>query len=64
MKKLSQREYELLSLYAAGLKINEIAQKRFITVDTFKFHRKKLFEKIEVDTIAEAINYAKINKLL
>lgn len=63
-KKLSQREYEILSLYAGGLKINEIAQKLFITADTVKFHRKKLFEKIEVDTIAEALNYAKINKLL
>lgn len=63
-KKLSQREYEILSLYAGGLKINEIAQKLFITADTVKFHRKKLFEKIEVDNIAEALNYAKINKLL
>lgn len=63
-KKLSQREYEILSLYASGLKINEIAQKLFITADTVKFHRKKLFEKIEVDNIAEALNYAKINKLL
>jgi DNA-binding CsgD family transcriptional regulator len=63
-KKLSQREYEILSLYASGLKINEIAQKLFITADTVKFHRKKLFEKIEVSNIAEALNYAKINKLL
>nr|WP_317126284.1 helix-turn-helix transcriptional regulator [Chryseobacterium sp. 3008163] len=63
-KKLSPREYEILSLYAGGLKINEIAQKLFITADTVKFHRKKLFEKIEVDNIAEALNYAKINKLL
>lgn len=63
-KKLSQREYEILSLYAGGHKINEIAKKLFITADTVKFHRKKLFEKIDVDNIAEALNYAKINKLL
>lgn len=63
-KKLSQREYEILSHYAGGLKINEIAQKLFITADTVKFHRKKLFEKIDVDNIAEALNYAKVNKLL
>ncbi|PIF44725.1 regulatory LuxR family protein [Chryseobacterium sp. 52] len=62
--KLSQREYEILSLYASGLTINEIAEKLFISADTVKFHRKKLFEKIGVNNIAEALGYAKTNKLL
>jgi DNA-binding CsgD family transcriptional regulator len=62
--KLSQREYEILSLYASGLTINEIAVKLFITADTVKFHRKKLFEKIGANNIAEALAYAKANKLL
>jgi DNA-binding CsgD family transcriptional regulator len=63
-KKLSQREYEILSLSASGLKINEIADKIFVTSDTVKFHRKKMFEKMEVNNIAEALAYAKNNKLL
>jgi len=63
-KKLSQREYEILSLSASGLKINEIADKIFVTADTVKFHRKKMFEKIGVSNIAEALAYAKNNKLL
>ncbi|WP_326985116.1 helix-turn-helix transcriptional regulator [Chryseobacterium sp. MYb264] len=63
-KKLSQREYEILSLSASGLKITEIADKIFVTSDTVKFHRKKLFEKIGVNNIAEALAYAKNNKLL
>ncbi|PWN66627.1 response regulator transcription factor [Chryseobacterium oncorhynchi] len=62
--KLSSREYEILSLYASGLTINEIGAKLFITADTVKFHRKKLFEKIGVNNIAEALSYAKTNKLL
>ncbi|NML71551.1 helix-turn-helix transcriptional regulator [Chryseobacterium sp. RP-3-3] len=62
--KLSQREYEILSLYASGLTINEIGDKLFISADTVKFHRKKLFEKIGVNNIAEALAYAKTNKLL
>lgn len=62
--KLSQREYEILSLYASGLTINEIGEKLFISADTVKFHRKKLFEKIGVNNIAEALSYAKTNKLL
>lgn len=62
--KLSSREYEILSLYTSGLTISEIADKLFITADTVKFHRKKLFEKIGVSNIAEALSYAKTNKLL
>jgi len=63
-KKLSKREHEILSLSASGLKITEIADKIFVTSDTVKFHRKKLFEKIGVHNIAEALAYAKNNKLL
>lgn len=63
-KKLSQREHEILSLSASGLKITEIADKIFVTADTVKFHRKKMFEKIGVNNIAEALAYAKNNKLL
>ncbi|KMQ60215.1 LuxR family transcriptional regulator [Chryseobacterium angstadtii] len=62
--KLSQREYEILSLYASGLTINEISDKIFISADTVKFHRKKLFDKIGVNNIAEALAFAKTNKLL
>lgn len=62
--KLSEREYEILSLYAGGLTINEIAGNLFISADTVKFHRKKLFEKIGVNNIGEALAYSKTNKLL
>lgn len=62
--KLSQREHEILRLYASGLTINEIGEKLFISADTVKFHRKKLFDKIGVNNIAEALSYAKTNKLL
>ncbi|WP_223607149.1 response regulator transcription factor [Chryseobacterium sp. OSA05B] len=62
--KLSQREHEILSLYASGLTINEIGEKLFISADTVKFHRKKLFDKIGVNNIAEALSYAQTNKLL
>ncbi|MCW3161640.1 response regulator transcription factor [Chryseobacterium oryctis] len=63
-KKLSQRELEIISLYASGLTINEIASKIFVSADTVKFHRRKLFEKIGVNNITEALAYAKNNKLL
>lgn len=62
--KLSDRETEILRLYAGGLSITEIAEKIFVSPDTVKFHRRKLFEKIGVQNITEALSYATNNKLL
>lgn len=62
--KLSDRETEILRLYARGLTITEIAEKIFVSADTVKFHRRKLFEKICVQNITEALSYATNNKLL
>lgn len=62
--KLSDREAEILRLYAQGLTINEIADKIFVSPDTVKFHRRKLFEKIGVQNITEALSFATNNKLL
>lgn len=62
--KLSDREIEILRLYARGLTITEIAEQIFVSADTVKFHRRKLFEKIGVQNIKEALAYATNNKLL
>ena len=62
--KLSDRETEILVLYARGLTINEIANRIFISPDTVKFHRRRLFKKMNVDSITEALSYATNNKLL
>ena len=61
---LTEREKEILQFAIRGYAINEISEKLFISPDTVKFHRKKLFEKLEVANIYEAITYATINKLL
>lgn len=62
--KLSDREIEILRFYARGLTITEISEQIFISADTVKFHRRKLFEKIGVQNITEALAYATNNKLL
>jgi DNA-binding CsgD family transcriptional regulator len=62
--KLTDREKEILQYSIRGYTIKEIADKIFISPDTVKFHRKKLFEKLEVANISEAITYATNNKLL
>lgn len=61
---LTERELEVLRLHAMGLTINDIAGKLFLSIDTVKFHRRKLFEKIEVQNITDALSYAVNNKLI
>ena len=62
--KLTEREKEILQYSIRGYAIKEIADKLFISPDTVKFHRKKLFERLEVTNISEAISFATNNKLL
>lgn len=61
---LSKREKEILQLSTRGLTINEIADAIFVSPDTVKFHRRKLFDKLEVTNISEAIIFATNNMLI
>lgn len=61
---LTSREKEVLRFSTRGYTINEIAETIFVSPDTVKFHRRKLFEKLEVVNISEAIAYATNNKLI
>ena len=40
---------------AQGYTTEEIADRLFRSVDTMKYHRKKLFRKLGVETISEAL---------
>ncbi len=62
--KLTNREKEVLQLSTRGYTINEIATAIFVSPDTVKFHRRKLFQKLEVSNISEAISQATNNKLI
>lgn len=61
---LTEREKEILQLSTSGFTINNMAEKLFVSPDTIKFHRKKLFEKLNVSNISEAIAFVTINKLI
>ncbi len=63
-KVLTDREREVLQFSIRGYSIKEIAEKLFVAPDTIKFHRKKMFEKMDVPNISEAIAYARDNNLL
>ena len=62
--RLTERELQIIRLHAQGLTISQIADRMCIAVDTVKFHRKKLFDKLNVKNIGEALAYVKNNKLL
>lgn len=62
--KLSEREKEILIYSARGFSIAQIAETIFVSADTVKFHRKKMFEKLEVSNISEAIFFATNNRLI
>jgi DNA-binding CsgD family transcriptional regulator len=62
--KLSNREKEILHLSIRGFTIDEIAQEILISNNTVKFHRKKLFKKLDTSNITEAVSFAKSNYLI
>lgn len=61
---LSDKEKDILLLSAQGYTMNEIADKLYLAVDTIKFHKRKLFEKLEVKNITEALSFAINRKLI
>lgn len=61
---LSERELDVLRYYAQGYTISEIADKIFVSPDTIKFYRRKLFEKMQVSSISQALSYVTDNKLI
>lgn len=61
---LKGREMDIIRLCLQGLNIEEIADRLCVSPNTVKFHRSKLFEKIGVNNISEAISYVKSHKLI
>lgn len=61
---LTERETEVLRLHAQGLTIQQIADKLFVVPDTVKYYRRKIFERLEVSSIVEALSYAVNSKLI
>jgi DNA-binding NarL/FixJ family response regulator len=55
---LSGREIEIVKLVAKGLNNDEIGDQLFISQHTVKTHRKKILQKLEMNTTAELVSYA------
>ncbi len=61
--KLTAREKEVLQLLVLGLPIKQIANKLFITYDTVRAHIKKIYQKLHVASMTEAVAKAINQKL-
>lgn len=61
---LKEREKDILLLSAQGHSMNDIADKMCLSLDTIKFYRRCLFEKLEAKNITEAVAFAANRKLI
>lgn len=61
---LNEREKDILTLSVRGYTMNDIADELCMSIDTVKFHKKKLFEKLQVKNITEALYFATNHKLI
>jgi len=61
---LTEVERDILRLSSQGYTMNDIADKLCKSIDTIKTYKKRLFAKLEVKSITEALSYATNYKLL
>lgn len=64
LEKLSEREREVLKLFAEGDSTREIAEKLFISVKTVGTHKQHILEKLDLKTTTDMIKYSLKNGLI
>ncbi len=62
--KLSNREYQVICLIAAGKSVKQIAEELYLSVQTVRTYRTRILEKMNMKTDAELIHYAIHNHLI
>lgn len=60
---LSNREFQVLQLLAAGKSITAIGEQLALSANTISTYRSRIFEKLDVRTLAELVIYAKTHQL-
>jgi DNA-binding NarL/FixJ family response regulator len=56
--RLSQREYQVLCLFASGMNMSKIAEHLSLSVKTVSTYRSRLFEKLNLKSNAQLMRYA------
>ncbi|HZY80218.1 MAG TPA: response regulator transcription factor [Cyclobacteriaceae bacterium] len=54
-QELSRREQEILELLSKGFRYKEIADQLFLSIDTVRTHIRNIYEKLQVNSRAEAL---------
>lgn len=62
--KVSDKEYEVLELLAAGHSNQEIAERLFVSPNTIKTHLASLYRKLEVSRRTQAVSRARELRLI
>jgi DNA-binding NarL/FixJ family response regulator len=61
---LSDREYEVMRLIAAGVPLTEIGDRLHVSVKTISSYRARIMEKMQMKSNAELIRYAMTHSLI
>ncbi len=61
---LSVRELEVLSLFAKGLTVSQVAKRLQLSVKTVSTYRTRLLDKLSLETTADLIRYAVDHQLV
>ncbi|MEQ8693585.1 MAG: response regulator transcription factor [Pseudomonadales bacterium] len=61
---LSNREYQVMELLVAGLRVSQIAEEMHLSVKTISTYRKRILEKLGVQSHSELVSYAIHNGLV
>jgi len=61
---LSDREYEVMRMIAAGLPLTEIGDKLHVSVKTISSYRARIMEKMQMKSNADLTRYAMTNSLI
>jgi len=56
--RLSNREYQVICLIAAGKSVKQIAEELYLSIQTIRTYRTRILEKMEMGTDADLIHYA------
>jgi len=56
--RLSNREYQVICLIAAGKSVKQIAEELYLSIQTIRTYRTRILEKMEMGTDAELIHYS------
>ena len=62
--RISEREYEVLQLLAAGYSNKEIANRLFVSLNTIKTHLAHVYDKLDVNRRTQAVHKAKALRLI